>query len=247
VSKLIFSADGARVAVDAGKCHVIDVPTGHVTCRFRQGAPLCFVQGGAQLVVEGRDSLHLLDARTGKLVRTLPRLGGLRVAATSDGTQIVDLSDTDELRLTLTAAWETKPLRQLEWRPWRVFLSPNGRRLFLEGGTERYEHKIFGPLKTTRTRERNSLILDVETGKSVQLAMGSVYVGAFSIDGSRLALVSSEGCTLYDVATGEPIIGPIRHRGGVSCVAFSPKGDLLAIGGWNPRMTVWRLPPPPRP
>ena len=74
-----------------------------------------------------------------------------------------------------------------------------------------------------------------------RLGRGSALNVAFSPDDSKLAVGSTIGLWLYDVATMNPLALWDTERGLVSTVAFSPNGTLLASGNWDAEVKVWNV------
>jgi WD40 repeat protein len=75
-----------------------------------------------------------------------------------------------------------------------------------------------------------------------------VWAVAFSADGRTLA--SGDGdwnkpgdVRLWDTATWEQR-GQLKHTGEVLCLAFAPKGSVLAAGSWDKSVKVWDLAAP---
>ena len=79
----------------------------------------------------------------------------------------------------------------------------------------------------------------------IRLGKGAIGRGdravAFSPDSTRLAVVSAIGIWLYDVATGTEVALLGGHTGGVTSVAFSSDGTLLASGSQDETVKLWAV------
>jgi WD40 repeat protein/DNA-binding SARP family transcriptional activator/class 3 adenylate cyclase len=63
---------------------------------------------------------------------------------------------------------------------------------------------------------------------------------AFSPDGSRVATLSwPEGVEIWDVATGQRVVGLAGRPGNISDVAYSPDGSRVAVGGSDPTVSIY--------
>ncbi|MEK6236088.1 MAG: hypothetical protein N2C14_15390, partial [Planctomycetales bacterium] len=66
---------------------------------------------------------------------------------------------------------------------------------------------------------------------------GRIYCVRFNRDGSRFAAASSfqgKGFTaVHETETGKRISFATEQQGGVFAVAFSPRGDRIAVGGFD--------------
>lgn len=93
-----------------------------------------------------------------------------------------------------------------------------------------------------RSTSNGSLIRTFNTGYSNT----GVNAGAFSPDGKLAALgiqAFNRNLFLFRVADGVKLAGPISaHNNGTTCVAFSPTEQLLASGGIDGTVKLWRLP-----
>ena len=64
----------------------------------------------------------------------------------------------------------------------------------------------------------------------------------FSPDGRRLVSVRGKEAYLWDVATSAKLRTFTGHRGDISAVAFSERGDRLATASRDTTVLVWKLP-----
>lgn len=85
---------------------------------------------------------------------------------------------------------------------------------------------------------------DVSTWALPEGAMGRLGRGrivdlAFSPDGESLAVATTIGVWLYELATLEPIALWETERGLVSTVTFSPDGQWIAASNWDGVIKVW--------
>ena len=91
----------------------------------------------------------------------------------------------------------------------------------------------------SRFSEQNSPSSGEETawglpeGAIARLGRGKISDLAFSPDGESLAITTTIGVWIYEIATMEPIALWETERGLVSTVAFSPNGQWIATGNWD--------------
>src|SRR5262249_14913707 len=80
---------------------------------------------------------------------------------------------------------------------------------------------------------------DLEHADAQPLCLDNAGVGSerglvYSPDGRYLAAAAgSKTIRLWNAATLEPVADLQDHTGAIACLAFAPKGDLLASGGWD--------------
>jgi WD40 repeat protein len=102
-----------------------------------------------------------------------------------------------------------------------------------------------GRTVATWSRSGTIFVWDLGTGRTRELKLGEVWTAAvaFSADGKRIAVVTSDGpsrayvVAVHDAATGRevhrfaPFRGPARRGAELKDLAFSPDGTLLAVAG----------------
>jgi WD40 repeat protein/tetratricopeptide (TPR) repeat protein len=72
-----------------------------------------------------------------------------------------------------------------------------------------------------------------------------VTIAAFSPNGKLVATAWGERCDqpgeahLWDVETGQPVQGPLRHAGAVYSIAFSPDGKYLVTASGDHTARIW--------
>ena len=94
---------------------------------------------------------------------------------------------------------------------------------------------------TTQTTQTDS---DVTTwalpeGAIARLGRGIVADLAFSPDGESLAIATTIGGWIYELATMEPIALLETERGLVSTISFSPNGQWIATSNWDGIIKIW--------
>ena len=73
----------------------------------------------------------------------------------------------------------------------------------------------------------------------VRLGKGDINRIRFSPDGNELAVASSIGIWMYNVATGDEIALLTGHTADVRNIAFSPDGRILASAGIDSTLRLW--------
>jgi WD40 repeat protein len=206
---------------------------------------LAFIPDGKTLVSGGWDhTIRFWDPASGKEVRRLEvdTRTVMGVAVSPDGKTLASAGGDGILRVWDLATGKTR-LRLRGHQGSMVCcaaISPDGKLLASGGGGNR----------TT------TLVLwDLATGKELRRLGGNmrtVHSVAFSPDGKMLAagsgarLIWNPGdrpgpgvARLWDVATGKLLYELKGHRGGVTSVAFTPDGKLLASASHDGTIGLW--------
>jgi RNA polymerase sigma factor (sigma-70 family) len=248
VGPFALAPNGSAIfAVAARTVSVWEPATGKPRACFALPAALnalACAPDGKTLAVGGSDGVvHVLDAFSGKERRQFlahapeardPFFGGVHgllfvphagslVSFGSDGTLRVWDPDTGK---------ELHRLGSKELAPGPAVASPDGRLL----------------VAVVHDRARPIRLWDVATGAEVRglAAPGNVGTLAFAPDGKILAAVCGEhdkpGTVVrWEVASGREIGRFTGHAKGIFALAFSPRGNTLATGGYDETIRLWDL------
>jgi WD40 repeat protein len=93
--------------------------------------------------------------------------------------------------------------------------------------------------------DQEAAVWDLRTGEKIATLAGqtgAVNQMAFSADGTRLALASTDGTArVWDPTTGDLQLTLDGHLGSISAVSFSPDGSQLATAAVDGRVRIWAL------
>ena len=246
VSKAAWSVDGSRLYfADAGKTlRVVDVATGKAVRTFPIDAEANLYR--IALSADERwcahpgpgGSIHVRDARTGALFRTLRELDGFQVvlAFSPDGSRLLGADQGGALKI-----WDIATGREIAATALNGLLvlvarfSADGKRLAVAG--------FVGQLSTGEVR-----ILDAGDAREVWSLRGHtlpVLDVAFSPDGHRLATTSADRTVrLWDLAAGQEILKLVESAS-VDSVRFVSDGHRLIGATHDRRVRVWDATPLP--
>lgn len=193
---------------------------------------LAFAPDGKSLAVAGHKEVRVLDAATGKILRTLsgPTDAVRAVAFSPDGKSLAGAGGPPSRggEIVLWDAATGERARTVEGHRDYVYsmaFSPNGR--FLATGSYDKGIRLWYP-GTGRERARLSEHLD------------AVFALAFSPDGKWLASGSGDRTVkVWDVAAGRRLYTLSDALDNVYAVAFDSSGKRLAAGGADKMLRAW--------
>jgi WD40 repeat protein len=205
------------------------------------GRLLATAAPGAQFAGQAYDpngwaDVHLLDAGTGALVRTLHDAKETisALAFSGDGSRLAVLHVNDVVQV-----WDTGAGRLLN--SWQDEAGPVGGRLAFRPDGKQAATICFEDVK----------VWDVETGEEVhrlryrpegESSNRSMQCLAYSPDGKLLAAGTSyRSVVLWDAATGKEVRIITGHDSSVSDVAFSPNGWTLLAASNDSVARLWEV------
>lgn len=202
--------------VDFSNCEFSDVALseaigGLVACAYRSN-------GGQFVTGDMNGALHTWEAITGKKTRTVSLHNGWvrSVAYSSDGRMVATAGEDGRVHLRDVESDEGV---------WKGHVG-SGRALAVAVAT--------APLRVAFGGDGEVVSLaTIGSGAPTQLLAGHggrVWALEFSLCGSRLAVGSEEGVTLWDLSRLEMPYRQWGNLGTVRCLAFSPHDSFLGVG-----------------
>lgn len=250
-----LSAGGESAAlVNAdGVLHVWEPATGNVCCRIAD--PLVtwdhadFAPDGKSLTLKHQDNIiRLWDARSGKLLRSFPRIGGVRTphprAFSPDGrTLAIGPAFPDNRIIHLYETATGKEIGRLVWGDSTdvndLLFTPDGKTLL---AAHRRQSEMEGGPKERGDEEDGLRFWDRASGREVRRIPMPVHwdqAMVLSPDGKTLAVSVGDSIILWELASGSERGRFSGHREWVRSLAFSPNGRLLASGSYDHTACVW--------
>jgi WD40 repeat protein/serine/threonine protein kinase len=236
VSGVAFSPAGSRVAVsstggDAKVRNVINT-AGTVYLRGHTGnvKDLDFSPDGRYVATSSEDgTARFWDSNTGEQLTALAghRLSVNLVAFFPDGQRLATTSDDGTTRV------------------WDVSLSGSREWLTVGDQTGKANYVTFSPDGRYFVTSEDTLvgIYDATSGLRVLTLENVAYKGKMveftPNSGQLVAIYNYLLPGLFDAETGELLMKYVGHFGGVSALAISPDGWLLASGGTDGMIKVW--------
>ena len=189
-----------------------------------------YTDGGRRLIAAGIQSTLVLDAHTGRVVRSY-RVGGSVSALSTDGTTMVFGDAAGSVRfLDLATGAVTQSTSAHQGGVTAVGFTPNGKTAITSGNDGR------------------TLLWDVSTHQVVRTFAGhagQVSAQAISADGSTLYTGSFDGTAIAWDLSGKRSFGTTfraaasNPNAGSANVALSPDGATLAVGATDGTVNLW--------
>jgi len=195
---------------------------------------LKFSPDGRILAVGGYKEVRMLDAATGKLIRTLEGHADYvrSIVFSPDGKQLL--------------AGGGPPQQWGEIKVWDV---ATGALLRTMRGHKDCIYSLAvspdGKLVASGSYDKSIEIWDAQTGKELKTFLDhidAVFAVAFSPDGKLLASGSQDrSVKIWNVASGERLYTLNDALDGITGIAFSPSGEYLAGAGYDNSIHVWKI------
>ncbi len=234
VRSLAFSPDGQLLATgdESGALGIWELPGRGLRSGYRAEPPQrywnCrFAKGGEQLLVGG-DGLRLMDPSTGKIVETLAAEQATGLAVSRDGNWVASATIRGAQGVSIWQLDTRERFRGPEtsgsYSPGMGF-SPDAKRLAVPTAE--------GVVVWDIARETRESFLESREPFSAK----------YSPDGTTIAAGLESGhLILWRVADGEEIGRLVDgERSGITRIAYSPDGEVLAAGGGG-RVSFWSVP-----
>jgi WD40 repeat protein len=254
VTQLLFSGDGKRIVTgslnkavkvwDAATGKLLDSLVGHdaevVSVAMSPDGKHIVSSSGPRLGLadHNRRELHLWDAATGKLLRSLEIEKTVNsVVISPDGKRIAGNSADGTIILwDLATGKKLHTLAGPDGRVFGVRYSPDGK--WIMSATEADYSK--------GAADASLIEWDAETGKRLRTLQGPkgwLPPFVYSPDGKQIASgARDESLLLWDAQTARVIaVGKQPRSEGVRRIAFGPDGDWLVEGNGSDHATVWAV------
>jgi WD40 repeat protein/serine/threonine protein kinase len=269
-----LSPDGRYVAsasAEAGMARIWDTATGlkPLILEDKRGESRClaFSPDGDHLAVavnctEALGGVKIVEAKTGRLVRTLPPQAAeppkgkpganlwtgapcFAVAYSHDGKRLASGGADRMVRV-----WDTGTGKELfalgphSGSVWGVAFSDDGRLVSASGGIRWDAGVEHNPLKLPGDDPKmvpDLKVWDADGNELLSLSLpGKTIALAISPDGETIAAAfADKSVRLFDTATGKETQVLRGHTGACRTVAFSPDGKRLLSGGMDQTVKMW--------
>jgi WD40 repeat protein/tRNA A-37 threonylcarbamoyl transferase component Bud32 len=198
---------------------------------------------------------RIWDARTGRLLRTLPadRDHPIDEAVLSpDSRRVATWTPNRKRNFPFGEATDARGRHTILPTPWaavRIWDAATGRQVaVLEGHGQGVNAVAFNPNGTrlaTASADGTVRLWDAATGKELFEPAGhsaGVLAAAFSPDGKLVASASEDHeVAIADAVANRTVTILPGHEGPVRCLAFSPDGRLLLSGSDDKTVRLWRV------
>ncbi len=233
---VVYNEKGDRFASasDDGAAKVWDSATNKELHMLKHDADsgvkaLAFSPDGTRIVTGTRNGkLIIWDAQTGDVFKkTRGHLGTImslaysrdgKTIASASGDKSIKLWDAGTLQEQLTLTGHTGSV-------YSVAISPDGKTI------------------ASGSWDRTVRLWDADTGNLLRSLSGhsqDVWSVAFAPDGATLASVDDRTVKIWETATGREVVTLRGHLSTVHTVTYSRSGDLIASGGREGAVMLWR-------
>jgi WD40 repeat protein len=229
---LAYSPDGKTIASVGENVNIElwDVQTGRMGTRFGpkywDGFKVAFFPDGKSLASVYRDSVHICESRTGKLLRRIENpwnVGNMAMAA--NGKTIALVTAREGVVVWDINAGKRRPRPVNGTNCGFLALSADGSVLASVDGKSlpRFWNSYTGEL--------------LRDGES----RGDIQAVALSLDGTMFAGAVDRNVILWDLPTGKVVRTFKGHLGTVHALAFNPSGKVLVSAGYEGTLLAWDL------
>ena len=208
------------------------------TTRLRRSSESAFTPDGKSIVTFGYTMVRVWDVASGKHLKQFESEGSCYALAVSPDGKQVALSREGGIIIDVLDLASGKTLHHFQTRKRLAFHLPKCHSLVFSADGKR----LF------TSDDLRGHVWDLTTGKSISSfphpsseEEAGVWILTFSADARLLATGAQriKAVRIWDVATGKMLHELKGELNGIETAAFSPKGDLLAIGGDDKVIELW--------
>jgi len=187
------------------------------------GKIIALSSGGSVHLYEAGDQEHLVSLNIGALTHSL--------AFSSDGNLLAAGSRDGFLRV-----WKLADLVGSDFSAHHIMAA--------EAHKKGVNALVFSPsdeLLATGGNDAVARLWDIDTGENIETMVGGTFTVpaiAFSPDGRVLAVVNGDVVRLREIGA-ESIVGSFLSETPLYSIAFSPEGDMLAVGDIDNQIRLW--------
>lgn len=245
VNAIVFATDGQTFVTASGTPRIWQIGSDEPLYAFEELYPLtgevveaealAISSDGSTLAIAGGDGLlHLFDFATREPRQSIEahQPGVLSVAFSLDGNTVATSGYDGKAKLWNSKTGELGSVFEVdEGRGVKIALAPDGKTLVSVG--------------------TDALVWSAETGEKIgDLNLGEpraarVRAVAITADGQHIATAElnkefENGVLIWSTGTRK-LTGTLRHEIGVTAIAFSPNGQLIATASADAKARIWQV------